>query len=323
MCSMPMDGPWLCYWIVHPLALLNEVLDDNLEDDIVDFLARCQDKDGGYGGGPGQLPHLATTYAALNTLVTIGSEKALLSINRDNLHKFMLRVKDTSGAFRMHEGCQLALTSGTGKRCWGLHSKVVLLGNPMLKFMGWVAFRQGLECGFQGRTNKLVDGCYSFWQGATVALTQKLMTIVVKQLKSSYSCKRPSGEDACGARSSGQTLENSSTEQPNRPTVPQHCPAAIHSALCIAASFSNVLPGDIPGDRAPPRRPPSWRPPSSLILLPYNYRDHWMLVCIYTYKQHCIYLDSMYYNTEVFRSDRLTDKGVGEVCFDRWACMER
>jgi len=25
-------------------------------------------------------------------------------------------------------------------------------------------FRQGVECGFQGRTNKLVDGCYSFWQ---------------------------------------------------------------------------------------------------------------------------------------------------------------
>jgi hypothetical protein len=29
-----------------------------------------------------QLPHLATTYAAVNTLVTIGSERALSSINR-------------------------------------------------------------------------------------------------------------------------------------------------------------------------------------------------------------------------------------------------
>lgn len=24
-----------------------------------------------------------------------------------------------------------------------------------------------LEGGFQGRTNKLVDGCYSFWQGGS------------------------------------------------------------------------------------------------------------------------------------------------------------
>ena len=28
----------------------------------------------------------------------------------------------------------------------------------------WVVFRQGVEGGFQGRTNKFVDGCYSFWQ---------------------------------------------------------------------------------------------------------------------------------------------------------------
>jgi prenyltransferase beta subunit len=27
-----------------------------------------------------------------------------------------------------------------------------------------------LEGGFQGRTNKLVDACYSFWQGAAMAI---------------------------------------------------------------------------------------------------------------------------------------------------------
>jgi len=36
---------------------------------------------------------------------------------------------------------------------------------------GWLARRQmGFEGGFQGRTNKLVDGCYSFWQGGAVAV---------------------------------------------------------------------------------------------------------------------------------------------------------
>jgi protein farnesyltransferase subunit beta len=31
--------------------------------------------------------------------------------------------------------------------------------------MGWLARRQmSLEGGFSGRSNKLVDGCYSFWQ---------------------------------------------------------------------------------------------------------------------------------------------------------------
>nr|XP_010924251.1 protein farnesyltransferase subunit beta [Elaeis guineensis] len=48
--------------------------------------------------------------------------------------------------------------------------------------LDWVAFRQGVEGGFQGRTNKLVDGCYSFWQGGVLALMQRLLLIVDKQL---------------------------------------------------------------------------------------------------------------------------------------------
>jgi Prenyltransferase and squalene oxidase repeat len=37
----------------------------------------------------------------------------------------------------------------------------------------WLCNRQmRLEGGFQGRTNKLVDGCYSFWQGGTAALLE-------------------------------------------------------------------------------------------------------------------------------------------------------
>ena len=35
----------------------------------------------------------------------------------------------------------------------------------------WLAHRQGaVEGGFMGRTNKLVDGCYSFWQGGAFPL---------------------------------------------------------------------------------------------------------------------------------------------------------
>jgi hypothetical protein len=48
-------------------------------------------------------------------------------------------------------------------------------------------------------------------QGAAIAFTQKLITIVDKQLKSSYSCKRPSGEDACSTSSYGCTAKKSSS----------------------------------------------------------------------------------------------------------------
>ena len=33
-----------------------------------------------------------------------------------------------------------------------------------------------LEGGFQGRTNKLVDGCYSFWQGGTFPLINAIIS---------------------------------------------------------------------------------------------------------------------------------------------------
>jgi protein farnesyltransferase subunit beta len=36
---------------------------------------------------------------------------------------------------------------------------------------GWLVRRQlGYEGGFSGRANKLVDGCYSFWQGGAIAI---------------------------------------------------------------------------------------------------------------------------------------------------------
>ena len=39
----------------------------------------------------------------------------------------------------------------------------------------WLVGRQmRLEGGFQGRANKLVDACYSFWQGAIPALLQRI-----------------------------------------------------------------------------------------------------------------------------------------------------
>jgi protein farnesyltransferase subunit beta len=40
---------------------------------------------------------------------------------------------------------------------------------------GWLARRQmSFEGGFAGRSNKLVDGCYSFWQGGAMAITSAM-----------------------------------------------------------------------------------------------------------------------------------------------------
>jgi len=80
--SLDSSRPWLCYWILHSLAMLNQPFGPAMNKRTIDFLSRCQDPHGGYGGGPGQMAHLATTYAAVNALVTVGGEKALGSIDR-------------------------------------------------------------------------------------------------------------------------------------------------------------------------------------------------------------------------------------------------
>ena len=39
-----------------------------------------------------------------------------------------------------------------------------------------------VEGGFMGRTNKLVDGCYSYWQGALLPLLQQLGPQLLHQM---------------------------------------------------------------------------------------------------------------------------------------------
>ncbi|GIY68381.1 protein farnesyltransferase subunit beta [Caerostris darwini] len=174
-------------------------------------------------GGPGQEPHLAPTYAAVNALCILRCEEAFNVINRPKLLRFLFSLKKRDGSFRMHEGsesdirgvyCALSvamltsiwsqeLTMNTGhwvSRCQtyeggfggvpdmeahggytfcGLASLVLLKEGKLInihRLLRWLANRQTrYEGGFQGRTNKLVDSCYSFWQGGSFPLIHRLL----------------------------------------------------------------------------------------------------------------------------------------------------
>lgn len=54
-------------------------------------------------GGPGQLPHLAPTYAAVLALCTIGSEQAYSAIDRPGLQRFLYHCHQDDGSFIMHQ----------------------------------------------------------------------------------------------------------------------------------------------------------------------------------------------------------------------------
>ncbi|KAH6830456.1 Prenyltransferase family protein [Perilla frutescens var. hirtella] len=261
------NRPWLCYWIIHSITLLGDCVDDKLENDFIDFLCRCQGQDGGYGGGPGQMPHLATTYAAINSLITVGGHKSLSSINREKMYEFLLRMKDASGGFRMHDGgevdvraCYTAISVASvlnilddrliqnvgdyivscqtfeggisgepgseahgGYTFCGLAAMVLINEVDRLNLPGlinWVVFRQGIECGFQGRTNKLVDGCYSFWQGGVAAIIQRLHLTVNKQLglPDTFGCKTESDNDSSDSEGEELSEGSSSPVEIHHPT---------------------------------------------------------------------------------------------------------
>lgn len=79
--ALDASRPWLVYWVLHSYALLECELDPLGRRRVVDTLARCQNSDGGFGGGPGQMSHLAPSYAAMLALAYVG-EDGLKMVNR-------------------------------------------------------------------------------------------------------------------------------------------------------------------------------------------------------------------------------------------------
>jgi len=216
--------PWLVYWCIHPLILLDDesynIKSPKMLSLILKFLSFCQSPSGGFTGGHHQFPHLASTYAAILSLVELGTIEAYSMINRQTMHKFLLSLRNPmkKGSFHMHEngeedmrGVYIAVIladllnldkselldgvgdfisscqtyeGGIASEPFGeAHGGYSFCGFAALcclkethkinmeKFIYWAVNRQMIiEGGFNGRTNKVVDNCYSFWQGALFKL---------------------------------------------------------------------------------------------------------------------------------------------------------
>ena len=184
-----------------------------------------QNTTGGFGGGHGQLSHLAPTYAAVLSLASVGSS-ALDIVDRRALLKWLYSVKNPDGSFKVCVGgetdvrgtycaltvisllrlptdrgllenttaylaaCQtyeggFAATPGMNEAHGGymfcalaglsiLHPPTALSGIiDMPSVTRWLSARQTApEGGLNGRTNKLVDGCYSTWVGGCWAILE-------------------------------------------------------------------------------------------------------------------------------------------------------
>jgi protein farnesyltransferase subunit beta len=103
--------PWMFYWALAGLATMGESL-DGYRERLVNTVYPIQDLNGGFGGGNGQMSHLAPTYAVLLSLAMVAggetSEDAkrevLAVVDRRAMWMWLGRLKQKDGGFQMSEG---------------------------------------------------------------------------------------------------------------------------------------------------------------------------------------------------------------------------
>ncbi|KAJ8502466.1 hypothetical protein ONZ45_g11727 [Pleurotus djamor] len=253
--SQDASQPWLMFWTLQGLSLLQVGLDPGNKQRAIDTILSWQHPDGGFGGGPGQSPHLLPTYAAVCALAIAGKpgdKGGWDQIDRQKMYQFFMSLKQPDGSFLVAHHAEVdvrgiycllvtatlldiltpELVQGTASFIASLQtyeggfssasqpyyssdtpSPESLLSSPrpplgeahggytfcalaawvMLRpfiassssapqintksLLRWLVNMQGSAVeigGFKGRTNKLVDGCYSWWVGGAFALLEVL-----------------------------------------------------------------------------------------------------------------------------------------------------
>lgn len=137
------------------------------------FLLRMRSHDGGFRMHDDGEIDIRGAYCAASVarLVNIATEEMF-----DLTPEWIVACQTYEGGFG---GCPGMEAHGGYSFC-GL-AALVLLGKEHLcdipALLRWTASRQmSFEGGFQGRTNKLVDGCYSFWQGGTFPIFHLILS---------------------------------------------------------------------------------------------------------------------------------------------------
>jgi len=136
---------------------------------LYNFLRKCRNDEGAFSLHIGGEVDVRGTYCAIVVakLTNIYDEQLF-----KNTGDWLIRCQTYEGGFG---GCPYSEAHGGYTFC--ALAALTLLGYEkkcnIRSLLRWASSRQmKFEGGFQGRTNKLVDGCYSFWQGALFPLLQ-------------------------------------------------------------------------------------------------------------------------------------------------------
>lgn len=200
--SLDASRPWLSYWILHALDLLGEGLEEEEKDITIKTIASYQDlkgvitgKPGGFGGGPRQLAHLATTYASISTLSILESSKGYDIIDRNGLRDFLMRMKQPDGSFTVHHDGETDLR---GSYCaMAVASMCNILDDELASGVGeYVSKCQTFEGGFGAVPEAEAHAGYTYCGYATLAILGKTALIDREKLVAyakRMQCKKSGG----------------------------------------------------------------------------------------------------------------------------------
>lgn len=95
--------PWFLYWSLNGLSLLGEDV-SSYRATLIDTARSMQNDTGGFGGGNGQMSHLATTYAMVLALALVGGDSVYEVVDRRAMWKWLCTLKQPNGGFQMAVG---------------------------------------------------------------------------------------------------------------------------------------------------------------------------------------------------------------------------
>jgi protein farnesyltransferase subunit beta len=95
--------PWMFYWALAGLATMGENISEYRQR-LIGTVRPIQNTSGGFGGGNGQMSHLAPTYAIVLALAIVGGSEALEVIDRKAMWKWLGALKQPDGGFQMAVG---------------------------------------------------------------------------------------------------------------------------------------------------------------------------------------------------------------------------
>ena len=95
--------PWMFYWALAALSTMGEDISEYRER-LITTVRPIQNRTGGFGGGNGQMSHLAPTYAVILSLAMVGGKEALDLVDRKAMWKWLGALKQPDGGFQVSVG---------------------------------------------------------------------------------------------------------------------------------------------------------------------------------------------------------------------------